>query len=69
MTLEQYQSQLTNMNLQTRFLSGQLGYPLTEQDLQKVVKNIETHFSVVGITEEFNESLFLMKQRFGLTQT
>ncbi|WP_026674169.1 sulfotransferase family 2 domain-containing protein [Alkalihalobacterium bogoriense] len=69
MTLEQYQSQPNHMNIQTRFLSGQLGSPLTEKDLQQARKNITSHFSVVGLTEQFNESLFLMKQRFGWAQT
>lgn len=69
MTLEQYQNQPNNMNLQTRFLSGQLGSPLTEQDLQQAKKNIKLHFPIVGITEHFNESLFLLKQNFGWTQT
>lgn len=36
-------------------------------DLEKAKEQVEKHFSVVGITEMFNESIFLMKKQFGWT--
>jgi hypothetical protein len=47
-------------NHQTRYLSGE-----SIPDLQKAKENIENHFSVVGITEMFDESIFLMKKELG----
>jgi hypothetical protein len=47
-------------NLQTRQLSGG-GLP----DLQTAKENMEKYFSVVGITEMYDESLFLMGQEYG----
>jgi hypothetical protein len=47
-------------NHQTRYLSGE-----SIPDLQKAKENIENHFSLVGITEMFDESIFLMKQELG----
>lgn len=47
-------------NHQTRFLSGQ-----KQPDLEMALKNMQQHFQVVGITEQYNESLFLMKKHFG----
>ncbi|SDN60223.1 Sulfotransferase family protein [Paenibacillus sp. yr247] len=47
-------------NFQTRYLSGG-----NIPDLQLAKENIHNHFSIVGITEMFDESLFLMKKQFG----
>lgn len=47
-------------NVQTRFFCGK--EPLS---LETAKKNMEEHFSVVGITELFAESLFFMKEQFG----
>lgn len=47
-------------NLQTRQVSGG-GSP----DLQLAKENLKTYFSVVGITEMYNESLFIMSQELG----
>lgn len=47
-------------NIQTRFFCGK--EPLS---LETAKKNMAKHFSVVGITELFEESLFLMKKQFG----
>ena len=56
-------------NLQTRMLSG-LGreVPYDESPssmLKKAKKNIDTYFSVIGLTESFNQSVILMKHRLG----
>lgn len=63
-SLEDYQQQEQNKNLQTRLLSGQIGCPLTDLDLEQAKVNMQAYFSVVGITEMFNESLYLMKEKF-----
>lgn len=65
MSLQEYQQQSQNMNLQTRLLSGEIENSLTTNHLEQAKANIEEYFSVVGITEMFNESIFLMRKRFG----
>lgn len=45
-------------NHQTRYVSG-----MKNPDLKLAISNIKQHFSVVGITELYNESLFLMKKK------
>jgi hypothetical protein len=37
----------------------------TRADLETALANVEKHFSVVGISERFDETLWLMKKRFG----
>lgn len=46
-------------NLQTLYIAG------GSLDLQMAKENITKHFKVVGITERFNESVFLMKKELG----
>nr|WP_309101251.1 sulfotransferase family 2 domain-containing protein [Fredinandcohnia onubensis] len=46
-------------NIQTRFFCGK--EPLS---LETAKKNMDEYFSIVGITESFGESLFLMKEEF-----
>jgi hypothetical protein len=64
LNLGEYQQQLGKINLQTRLISGQ-GTPVIIAHLEEAKKNIEKHFSVVGITEMYNESIFLMKKTLG----
>ena len=62
-------------NGQTRLLSGYLSGAVHNQDidyggctremLEKAKNNLSNHFSVVGLSEHFDESLLLMKQRLG----
>jgi len=55
-------------NSQTRAISGDIGTPFggcTEEMLETAKRNIEQHFSVVGLTERFDESLLLMRRTFG----
>ncbi|MDP1383243.1 sulfotransferase family 2 domain-containing protein [Priestia megaterium] len=47
-------------NMQTTFISGE--YP---PNLNKAKKNLEEFFDFVGITEMFDQSLFLMRKIFG----
>lgn len=67
MTLEQYLSidpgdySAYNPNeRQTRWASG-----INSPNLHLAVANLTSHFPVIGITEYFDESLFLMKKQFG----
>jgi hypothetical protein len=48
------------VNHQTRFLSGK-----KIPDLEKAIENIHEYYTVVGLTEMFDESIFLMKKYLG----
>ncbi len=57
---------------QTRWISGYIDpaqsppyNPLPADALQKAKHNLATHFSVAGVVERFDESLLLLKRRFG----
>jgi hypothetical protein len=56
-------------NAQTRMLSGNLHtVPFgrcTREDLERAKRNLQEHFSVVGLTERFNETLILLKRVLG----
>lgn len=52
----------TTSNIQTRFLSGS---PSEQGDLEKAKNNLENYFSIVGITERFDESLSVIKRKLG----
>ncbi|MBS4176684.1 sulfotransferase family 2 domain-containing protein [Lederbergia citrea] len=58
--LEKDVFKIQTKNLQTRQFSGG-GSP----DLQLAKENLKNYFSVVGITEMYNESLFFMSQELG----
>jgi hypothetical protein len=56
-------------NAQTRLLSGNwygvaVGH-CTEDMLEQAKENLRTRFSVVGLTERFDETLLLLQQAFG----
>ena len=55
-------------NLQTRMIAGEEWIdpkrPADRAALQRAKENLQNHF-VVGLTEEFDESLRLMSERFG----
>ncbi len=54
-------------NGQIRMLAG-IHYktePLTRQTLEIAKKNLDNHFSVVGLTERFDESVILLKRELG----
>jgi hypothetical protein len=57
--MEQFPLKSTNQH--TRRISGNISSP----HLQTAIENIHKDFAVVGLTEMFDESLFLMKQSFG----
>ena len=49
-------------NCQVRFISG-----INDKEefmLEKALENIEKHFSFVGLTEKYNESLMLLKKKY-----
>jgi hypothetical protein len=55
-------------NSQTRVIAGDLSAPFggcSEAMLETAKRNIEDRFSVVGLTERFDESLVLMGRTFG----
>ena len=61
MTLEEFvMKEPEASNLQTMMVSGNPDIP----DLEKAKENLKT-FTVVGLTEFFNESLFLLKKAYG----
>ncbi|XIG89340.1 hypothetical protein C1N90_28730 (plasmid) [Priestia aryabhattai] len=60
MTLEEFVTQNKQANNhQTLFFSGNNTF-----DLALAKKNLENHFPVVGVTDMFNESTFLMTKKF-----
>ena len=61
-------------NGQTRLICGDCapgdtGIPtnraLSDEDLERALRNIEQHFPIVGVQERFDESLILMRRHFG----
>ena len=50
-------------NAQVRQLSGWQDREINEVAYKMAISNIEKNFSFVGLTEQFNESLYLMKQQ------
>lgn len=65
------ESQATPMvdNAQTRMLSGvwlDVGFgECTKETLEQAKRNLRESFTVVGLTERFDETLFLLKRAFG----
>lgn len=57
-TMEQFKGKTSNR--QTRFISGG-----DRCDLNQAKSNLNKYFTLAGITEMYNESLFLMKKEFG----
>lgn len=60
--MEREAFKIQTVNMQTRQLSG--GKTV---NLQLAKENLNNYFSVVGITERYNESIFLMSQELGWT--
>jgi hypothetical protein len=71
MTLEQYVASGMAMemdNSQTRALSGELDVPYgacTDEMLARAKRHLDDHFSWVGLTERFDESILLLRHAFG----
>jgi Sulfotransferase family len=70
-TLEEYSRITPLKNLQTKLLSGRdHGYDFVAgeclaEELELAKKNLATSFSLIGLTERFDESLALAKIEFG----
>jgi len=70
LTLENYHEwRSTRMaaayNAQTRYLAGVVDREPTERDLAEAKRNVERYFALVGLTEQFDETVFLMNSAFG----
>ncbi len=65
-TLEDFVRRSTRENVQSKMMAGaDYDEPCTADILAKAKENLNQHFRVVGLTERFEESLALMKLRFG----
>jgi hypothetical protein len=73
MSLEQYVASgmaLEMDNSQTRAIAGDLNTPYgacTDGMLERAKRHLDEHFSWVGLTERFDESILLLGQSFGWT--
>ncbi|WP_085524176.1 sulfotransferase family 2 domain-containing protein [Tuberibacillus sp. Marseille-P3662] len=61
---QEYPYNYLTSNLQTRFICGD-----HTPDLETAKYNLQNFFSVAGLTERFDESIFLMKQTLGWKNT
>lgn len=61
MTLQQFVENKIEANIQTTYLAGEDG----NGSLLKAVRNLTQMCDVVGTTEQFNETLYLLKQKYG----
>ena len=65
-TLEHFVEHSTRDNVQCKIIANaDYHAPCTEAVLQRAIDHLDRHFSVVGLSERFEESLALMKLRFG----
>lgn len=65
-TLEDFVNRSPRTNIQCKILAGaEYEAPCTTEICAKAMENIARHFSVVGLSERFEESLALMKLRYG----
>ncbi len=65
-TLDDFIHRSPRTNVQCKILAGaEYEKPCTEEICARAMTNIEKHFSVVGLSERFEESLALMKLRYG----
>ena len=65
-TIEDFVRRLPRENVQCKILAGaEYNSPCTEEIFEQAKENLFRHFSVVGLSERFEESLALMKLRFG----
>jgi hypothetical protein len=65
-TLEDFVRRLPRDNVQCKILAGaEYNSPCTKEIFEQAKENLFKNFSVVGLSERFEESLALMKLRFG----
>lgn len=60
MTLNEFVERKIEANIQTAYLSGDIVNP----SLSKAMNNLRNHFDVIGTTEQFNETLYLLGKRY-----
>jgi hypothetical protein len=72
MSLKEYASSGLSVELdngQTRLISGfnfpDHSQPASQEMLEVAKQNLKLHFAVVGIAEEFNKTLIILKKEFG----
>ena len=65
-TLEDFVRRSPRENVQSKIVAGADYYsPCTDEIVEQAKENLFRYFSVVGLSERFEESLALMKLRFG----
>jgi hypothetical protein len=65
-TLEDFVTRLPRDNVQCKFIGGAVyEEPCTAEICERAKENLVRHFSVAGLLERFEESLALLKLRFG----
>jgi hypothetical protein len=65
-TLEDFVLRLPRENVQCKIVGGAVyEEPCTTEIFEQAKQNLRQHFSVVGLSERFEETLALMKLRFG----
>lgn len=65
-TIEQFVERSKRDNVQSKIVAGaDYNAPCTAEIFETAKRNLSRHFSVVGLSERFEESLALMKLRFG----
>jgi Galactose-3-O-sulfotransferase len=65
-TLEEYVERTTRDNVQCKIVANAAYHePCTQEILDRALEHLGRYFSVVGLSERFEESLALMKLRFG----
>lgn len=66
MTIEQFVQRSTRDSVQCKIIAGaEYHQPCTQEVLERAIGHLDCYFSVVGLSERFEESLALMKLRFG----
>ena len=65
-TLEEYVKRSTRDNVQCKIIANaNYHLPCTQEILDRALDHLDRYFSVIGLSERFEESLALMKLRFG----
>jgi len=65
-TLEEYVQRSTRDNVQCKIIANaNYHLPCTQEIMDRALHHLDHYFSVVGLSERFEESLALMKLRFG----
>jgi hypothetical protein len=65
-TLEDFVRRFQRENVQSKIIAGsEYEAPCTREIVEKAKHNLQHHFSAVGLSERLEESLALMKLRFG----